>query len=485
MDEAAGDSKTVVAPPGPPPPPVGRVPDVDEAKPRRSSKKTYLFVGAAALAVWGGAATAHTLGVNSDDESTTASSAVAPTPVPAADASDDVEAAAPGTPEAPGDTEPTAEAPAPQRPKSAALSGATVSWSGEGRGRPRRVRVADDGVVVVAFDDALVGMSDGAASWTKEGVPVDLLRLQDGAMLSAIEDRLLAFDPATGETAFEVSIPAPEVKRGKPKPPPPVVAAGTFGSQVLVALADARFFVVDPPACTKKDPACLRPAGTLDGEYLEASTQLVIANDGTRFLVEDDTLRAFGIGFEQRFSLAAHSVLSSVTPAPEGRLALTFGGEVALLDVARCQGRSEVRLARSGATAAPKGCVSWRYGNTLDAAAPAVVDADTLAVNGERRLQVVAEGTDSWKSPLGSVGPVVAGAQNVLYAFTAESGDDGASTFALAAVDAARGTANWTIELPFEGSEQAPVTAASITMDWQPGWLAVALEQNIVVVALP
>lgn len=363
-------------------------------------------------------------------------------------------------------------------------------WQTKAPSAPVLSRVAANGVVVAAFAESYAGFNEGGQVWSKEGTASQLLRLQSGSVLATIADRVVAFDPSTGEVQFEAQVPSPEPatppRRGrKPPPPPPIVAADSFGSQVLLALSDARFFVADPPACSQKKASCLRPAGELEGEFLEPSTGLTVADDGTRFLREEDALRAFDAAFDLKFSLTAHKSLRSVSPAPDNRLGVSFGGEIALLDTPKCESRMETRLARGGATVAPRGCVMWRYEADLDPAPAAVVDGSSLAANGNQRLQVVVQGSDSWKSPIGSLGRVISSQDGVLYTATIAENEAQAPSVSLSAVDAERGTVSWSVPLGFELEADTVVVADALSVDWSPGWISVTLDDAIAVVALP
>lgn len=363
-------------------------------------------------------------------------------------------------------------------------------WQAKTETAPVLARISGGGVVVGAFAESFAGFSEGGQAWSKEGTASELLRLQSGSMLATIADKVIAFDPATGDVLFEVQVPSPTPdtpprKGRKPPPPPPIVAADSFGSQVLLALADARFFVVDPPACGQKKASCLRAAGELEGEFLEASTGLTVADDGTRFLREEDTLRAFDAAFDLKFSLTAHKPLAPVSPAPSNRLGVAFGGEIALLDTAKCESRMETRLARAGATVAPRGCVMWRYEADLDTAPPAVAAVSSLAANGNQRLQVVAQGSDSWKSPLGSLGRVISSQDGLLYTATVAENDEQAPAVSLSAVDAERGTVAWSVPLGFDLEAGAVIVADAVSVDYSPGWISVAIDNSIAVVALP
>jgi outer membrane protein assembly factor BamB len=364
--------------------------------------------------------------------------------------------------------------------------GSSVAWSATGPSQPLDMKVSGTGALVAVYGDKMVGYVDGAEAWAKEAAYTELVRLKDGTMLAAAGPDVVAFEPDTGKVTFERSIEAPAgSKPKKDEPAPGVVGAETFGSQVLLAMADARFFVMDPPSCVKDEPTCLRPGESLAGEYLEPSAVLKVANDGTRFLGEDDTMRAFNLALELQFELAAAADIVGITTVGNDRLALAFGGEIALLDSTKCVGRTEIRLAKNRNNIAPKGCVMWRYGGELDNVAPAVIDDSTLAANGNQRLQAVINGVDSWKSPLGSVGRVVAVDAAVLYTMTVVEAEDGSMSTAVAAVDAEKGTVNWSAPLPFAVEDGAVVVVDSLSIDWQPGWIAVAKDAELAVVSVP
>jgi hypothetical protein len=390
------------------------------------------------------------------------------------------EEAAPAPANAAKDEAPSKDAAPADGKNLAAADGPKVAWSTAFTSAPRAVSIAKDGTLVVVFDDRMKGYLGGAQSWEKEGSFADIVRLQDGSLAASSGASVLAFQPTSGEEIFRVDI-ASKGKRKAKAPPPEIVAITILGSQVLVATSDATFHAIDPPACVAKQPACLRPAGALPGEYLERKAELVASDDGTRFLVEDTSMRAFDLGLDVVFEVDATARISAAVPVPGGRLALAYGGAVALLDVAGCMGKGSVHV---GATAGPKGCGLWRYGSGLDDVAPAVIDRDTLAVNGDHRSQAVAGGTDSWKTPIGAIGPVIAGEGGLLYTMCVEDAADEAA-MSVKAITADKGTSAWVVGLPFAPAETGLVVIENLRFDRQGGFIVAGWEENAAVLSIP
>jgi hypothetical protein len=367
--------------------------------------------------------------------------------------------------------------------------GPEIAWETAMAVQPRTLRISNQGVVVFVFEDRMEGFRDKSKVWSKKGNFTELVRLVDGSFVGASGPKLEAFDPNTGETKFEFEVPGPESdgppkKKGDDSPPPGIVGAATFGSQVLLAMADARFFVADPPACAAKEPACTRPAGFLPGEYLEPAAVLTVSDSGTRILAEDDTMRAFDLALELEFDLEAHANIVGATPVAEKGLALAFGGEIAFLDIESCRGKGTVKLAKRGFTVAAKGCVAWRYGSGLDDVAPAVIDSETLAANGNQRLQAIVAGSDSWKTPIGSMGRVIRGNDGLLYTMASDESED-ATTVSVKAVHPERGVVVWEVGLPFVLESGAVVVTDSLAFDWQGTWIAAGLDNNLAVLRIP
>ncbi len=366
-----------------------------------------------------------------------------------------------------------------------------VAWHVKLASVPRAVAVTDRGTVFVLGASSIEGFVDGKPAWKKEGTFNGFTRLVDGGVATTTGNAIVAFDPSSGEDRFRVEVPAPAGwptanRKGEPIPPPAIVAAASVGSQLLVADQEARFFEVDAPACTKGEEACIRPAGQLDGEVLEVGTRMHVADDGTRYLLEEDTLRVFDPSLETVLELESPGRISAVVPIGAAGLAIATHGQVALLQMQRCLGAS---LSLPGVATGSRQCFRWRYGIDLDDAVPAVIDEQTLAVNGGGRMQAVSEGTDVWKSPIGAVGSVIAGGDGLLYTMTVR--DDAESTVAVEAVHPTKGTVAWSVPLPFGptvgAGENATdvVTPETLGLDTRGGFLAAALEQNIALVTIP
>jgi hypothetical protein len=336
-----------------------------------------------------------------------------------------------------------------------------------------------DGTLVVASDQKMVGIREGKEAWSKDGAFGDLAQLEDGSMVASRGGEIVGFNSGDGSEAFAIAPGGP----GK-ESPPQVVGAAVTGNEILVATEDAQFFGLDAAACKEGTDGCVRPAGRLRGEYLELGARLVAGADGTRYLVEDNVLRRFNPEFEVQFRLEAHSNLTGVVPVAEGRLGLAYGGEVALLDVAQCDKAKAFSLPRGRATDAPSKCLLWRYDHGADNAPPAVIDADTLALNAKGGLQAVAAGDDVWKLPLGSVGPVLRDDNGQLLTISAEEpdGDEG-SALAVRAVSPDDAAVQWELPLPYRAQGDAMATAPMFVRGGR--WLAAGVGEKVAVLRIP
>ena len=202
---------------------------------------------------------------------------------------------------------------------------------------------------------------------------------------------------------------------------------------------------------------------------------MALGEDGTRYLAEEDALRAFDLDLQPVLEASTPANIRSMVRVPGGRIALQFGQEAVLLDRESCRGRSEVRL-RTSDTDAPSGCVLWRYGRTIDPVPPAAVDTSSVALNERGKLQVVAEGDDVWKIPLGAFGPVAAGNGSL---FTlAKDGD----ALVVAEVDASDGAVRAKHPLPITPSAEDHAYAQLV---WNAGVVAASVGPHIGVLTLP
>lgn len=347
--------------------------------------------------------------------------------------------------------EPAAEA-EPEAPAADAEPEPTASsWTVEAPTPPRALLVVGE-TAVVSLEDKVVGYRDGQQAWAFDGAHQAVFAI-DEQVVVVQTSALVGLSATDGSPAFTADVP----KRGKTDPE--VVAADADTSQVLLALADARFLLLTPSGCVEPADgeiddaiACFRTVGRLAGEYLEPNTKVALGPDGHRFLAEEDALRGFDPDMRTIFEASTHADVRSIDGVAGGRLALQFGQETALLDVERCRSRSEARL-RTKDTQAPAGCVLWRYGYALDPVAPAVVGTDGLAMNERGKLQLVTEGDDAWKLPLGAFGPV-ATADDVVFTLAVKG--DG---LVVAEVDARRATVRARHALPFNTPPEARAEA--------------------------
>jgi hypothetical protein len=368
-----------------------------------------------------------------------------------------------------------------------------VAWHVQLDTVPRSVAVTDRGTIYTLAEDGIHGWVDGKPAWTKEGEFTAITRSSDGGIVTTTGATILGFDPATGDERFRVDVPAPpdwptQNRKGEPVPPPAIIVVASFGSQLMVADQEARFFQVDPPTCMKGDQACVQPAGALDGEVLEVGTRLTVSDDGTPYLIEEGTLRVFDPKLETVFELESPGRIIAIAPIGQSGLAVASNGQLSLLQMQHCVDDESARL--PSAPTGSKQCVRWRYGVDLDDAAPAVIDEATLAVNGAGRMQAVSEGTDSWKSPIGAVGPVLPGSDGLLYTLAVDD-DEGAVKLAVKAVDPRKGTVQWAVPLPFAPAAADGELAADLLIpetsgvDTRGPWIAAYVEQNIALIAVP
>lgn|GEM_PF-2125427 len=393
-----------------------------------------------------------------------------------------------GKPPAASAPKPSASAPSPSTPAAAAGAAAPAgaapdtpvadaappppaSWNVAAEGVPRNLRLVG-GVAVASFGDKVVGYSSGAAAWTFEGEHSAVFGMDDGSVAIVQADAVVGVSATDGTERFKAALLDP-AKAGK-KNAPTVVAADADATRVLVALSDARFMLIAPSSCAEPQGECTATVGRLSGEFLEDSSKVALGEDGALFLAEEDSIRAFDGELHTVFEASTPSNVRSMIRVPGGRLGLQFAQEAALLAPESCRGRSEVRL-RTGDTQAPSGCVLWRYGRAIDPVPPAAVDTSSLALNERGKLQVVAEGDDAWKIPLGAFGPVVHG-DGVLYTLAAD-GD----ALSLAIVDATNGSlvAKHTVQLAANEEDRAD---AKLT--WNAGSIALSVGSNIAVLSL-
>ncbi len=413
----------------------------------RRSPLPFMVLGGVAALAWAGAAT---LGALREPEAlpelATADPPASTAPAPSAPAARGNTAASAGADAATPDNEQSQGGPGEGgKATSTVKSPPAASWTVSADAVPKRLSLAG-AVAVAGFDASVIGYANGAAAWTSEGEYTTVAAMDDGSVVIVRPQSVVGLSSGDGTQLFDVAFPESGGEA------PTVVAADADGRQVLVALADARFLLVTPAACAEGAPAdageCVRTIGSLDGEYLEPPSIVALGEDGTRYLAEEDSMRGFDSELREVFSASLPADVRSMVSVPGGRLALQYAQEAALLDIERCRGRSEVQLRADGATKAPAGCVLWRYGRALDPVPPAAVDTTSVALNERGKLQLVAEGDDIWKTPLGGFGPVVLG-EGMLYTIAAE-GD----ALVVAVVDATNGSVTATHPLPIQPSAE-------------------------------
>ncbi len=416
-------------------PPSAPTPSPPIPRPRRSARSRVPFVVAsvAAAMTWGMAGAAGVL----HEPHVLPDLAVAEDPSPPSrSVSAAQEAAAKPTESAPAGTDRAASKRAPAPPPPA------PTWSVTADVAPSTIGLAGS-TVVAAFDGRVVGYANGSAAWTFEAAHEGVFVMGNDTVAVVLDTEVKLLSAPDGSENATVALPP----RGKK--PADVVACDADKEHVLVALADARFLQVTPAGCGAAPDAaageCVREVGRLSGEYLEPGSKVALGEDGTRYLAEEDAMRAFDLDLRTVFEASTAADIRSMVHVPGNRLALQFGQEAVLLDPASCRGRSEVRL-QTGDTQAPSGCVLWRYGKAIDPVPPAAVDTSSLALNERGKLQVVAEGDDAWKIPLGAFGPVATG-EGVLFTLA-----DGGDAIVLAEVEADTGTIKAKHTLPLDST---------------------------------
>lgn len=461
MDEPLSGGTQVASIPIPPsaPTPSSIIPG--RGKTARKSALPFIGLGALAALTWAGAAAVGVLNEPNELpvlESGQAVSSQTPTSAAAKPAP------APQTPSTPVDAKPEPE----PEPKAVAAA----SWSVAVDATPAALIHAGSSVVA-SYDDKLVGYANGAAAWTFEGAHEAAFGVTDGSVIVVQASVVLGLSADDGSERFKAELPKLRKKT------PNVVASDSDGDHVLVALADARFLLITPPACGDSPAAdageCVQTVGRLSGEYLEPTSMVAMGEDGIRYLAEEDSMRAFDTDLRTVFSASLPAEVRSMVRVPGGRLALQFGQEAALLDVERCRGRSEVRL-RTGDTQGPAGCVLWRYGRAIDPVPPAAVDTSSLALNERGKLQLVAEGDDAWKIPLGAFGPV-ARSEDSLFTL-AVVGD----ALAIAEVNATSGAVKAKYPLALAAT---PEDRAQTHLLWNAGTIAASVGPHIGLLTLP
>jgi outer membrane protein assembly factor BamB len=407
-------------------------------------------------------------------------------------------------------------------------AGPAPAWSFVLDGEPRHVAVASDGTVL-ALAQGLVGVRDGKIAWRKHGDFAEWLLPLPGepsTWVGGIEDRVVAFDPASGTERWSATLPAVEDDEGLDEPADEPDQAGSadelhasgtsadvrvaalHGDGLLVGDAEARFFRVDPRRCgpapgakaTERDApgACVTADGRLSDEILESDARLFVAGNDERLLWETGVLRAFS-GEPSRWrtlvTARAHDVLSHVAVA-EGRLVLIVDHDVVDLDPSQCRGEAPFApsdwpqpgaLVVRGADecdecrAPPPGCRRWRtYLDEVTGEAPALLDDGTVVVHAEGYTLALRDGQVRWKVSTGGGGPLVTDGTRVLGFSTGLREGDPPGVFEVAAAD---GTLRWHTALPLDGGEL--YFSDGIALALRGGWLVAAYEQTIVALPLP
>ena len=441
----------------------------------------FMVVGVAAAMTWGAAVAAgvmhepHELPDLAGAELSSFTTPTAPSASTSTSASTTASASAAAADE---DSEPSSD-PAPDgdrgveaaRSKPAPTPPAAASWTATADATPRALRLSGS-TAIGSFEASVVGFANGGSAWTFESKHENAFVLSDGSVAVVLGDAIAFLAPEDGSERARSEVPALGDKV------PVIVSADADAEHILVALADARFVLFTPSACAaeeaERDAECVRVIGRLTGEYLEPEAKVALGEDGTRYLAEEDALRAFDLDLRPVFEASTPADIRSLVRVPGGRMALQFGQEVALLDRERCRGRSEVRI-RTTDSQAPSGCVLWRFGRAIDPVPPAAVDTSSLALNERGKLQVVTEGDDIWKIQLGAFGPVAQGGDA---SFTLATEGD---AVVVAEVDSSNGAVRARHPLPITPAAEDHAYAQLV---WNAGILAASVGPHIGVITL-
>jgi hypothetical protein len=352
------------------------------------------------------------------------------------------------------------------------------------------VALGEGGVVFAAAEATLWAIKDGAVLWERTlEENVRGLRVDDAGALWVLwrSNRLLRLDPATGKDQGGAEVPLV----GEYPPNGKLVAwAGGPGGVWVVMADDGRFFEL---AGGK-----LRPAGKLVDEELDSDAELVVAYDGTRYLIEYGTLRAFSPKLEPLWSIKGYDFWAGVSPASGRRLVATVDDEVILLAVDACRADQPLRLRRAAGERGPDdgeecadcadvpaGCVAARARRRdADHVAPALAGETALvAADGELRTLALTDLREQGKLPIAASGRVLVRPDGRRFVLCSEPGPEDDLDWKVAVCAfGADGAPAWRAPLGMRG--KAIFSVDDLHLAWRGGFLLAGYEGEVAVLSV-
>lgn len=314
--------------------------------------------------------------------------------------------------------------------------GPTPRWTADVEPEVQAIAVTAGGRVIVATEDQVVALDDGAVVWTRPlpGVfevaapPPDT----NEPLLALTGTEAVGLDIDSGAVAVSVTLPplaGTEADEYAESPRP--VTAAREGEHWLVGDSEARMVAVDLRACTKSTRAagCTKVVVALPDEYFDRDTTLIPLPDGTRLLVEDGALRHVADGSTVRFEVRARDSMGRVVIGRDSAVFAMVDHDLLALNLQQCRSPEPIapsdypqpgRMYFKGAdecpecTAAPRGCVTSR-GYVEDASGPFAVMANgTMVVPSADGTRGLVDGKQVWGHELSSMGAPVTFGSDVL-----------------------------------------------------------------------
>ncbi len=402
-------------------------------------------------------------------------------------------------------------------------AGPKPAWTVTLDGTVHSLAVTDDGSVLASTpsgDRTVHGIRNGAIAWQKWDHSTPWLVHAPGptpTWLTGVDNRLVAFDPATGEERWSAVLPALRYDDGDPDDVdetdeldglatyPSVRLVARDGDAWVVGDAEARFFRVNPADCAKssatpggqaKASSCVVPDGNLTDEYLDSDAQLWLDGNGNRYLWEDRMLRAFASDWRLLMTVEAHESLEHVVMF-EDRLVLVIDQEVVELDPTQCRGSGTFGVSDwphpgtmvfegsdecSHCQRPPPGCRRSHVDvDTMGTQTPGLSSDGAVVVHTDGYTQALAGGASRWKVVTRGMGPLVAAGDHLFGAGDSLRDEDGpVGLFELSPAD---GTMRWRSPLPATGDTS--YYSDDIRLAHAPGWLVASFESTVVGLPLP
>jgi hypothetical protein len=318
-----------------------------------------------------------------------------------------------------------------------------------------------------------------------------LLTLPDGTLLVTDTPRheLIGLDPDTGLDRFRVPVPKASDNEDDYSNRS-VEGAAITPDGVLLALADARFFRMNPAACLAKAP-CLTLHMHLPNETIN-DPSLHPLPGGDLLLGESELFRQLSPTGQARASFHVRTSSADLTPLPPGRIAASMDDDLVLFDLAKCAGDKTIELPRKAGQLyvrgegecedcrpAPPGCVIARPNiGDVDATAPLLLKDGTLIVgNDEGVVRLAADGNLLWKSEVGIYGKPLE-LEGEIIGIASRPGEElGKSQGVVVAIDVATGKERWSRELPVQAGLIISTDATVLAVAGH--WLVAGYETSV------